>query len=118
MNGMDEVFERARDLADAAGKKTGEWVSLAKLKWEWNENERVLGETLKRIGCLVYKAARGGASAEEELNALLEEVDALRETSRELMQKMDDIRRTRHCRACGKNNPDDAEYCLACGRKL
>ncbi len=118
MTTMEEVICKAKELAETAGKKTGELVNLGKLKLEAAENERAISEKLEQIGSTVYEAHKNAASAEDALTPLFEEVDALKAKAAELNEKMDELRRTRHCDACGKNNPNDATFCQNCGKAL
>lgn len=118
MTTMEEVFCKAKELADTAGKKTGEWVNLGKLKLEAAENERAITAKLEQIGSIAYEAHKNNTDCAEALSPLFEEVSALEAKAAELAEKIDELRRTRHCDACGKNNPADAAYCQKCGKEL
>ena len=50
MTTVEEVISKAKDLADAAGKKTGELVSLTKLKMEAIDTQKALSAALEKIG--------------------------------------------------------------------
>ncbi len=118
MTTMEEVICKAKELAETAGKKTGELVNLGKLKLEAAETERAIGAKLEAIGGTVYEAHKNGVSADETLALLFEEVDELKAKAADLNEKIDDLRRTKHCNACGKNNPCEAVFCQNCGKTL
>lgn len=118
MTTMEEVICKAKELAGAAGKKTGELVNLGKLKVEAAENERAISAKLEMIGSIMYEAQKDGIAVEEKLAPLYEEVDVLKEKAAQLTAQMDELRHTRHCTACGKNNPNDAAFCQKCGKEL
>ena len=109
-------ISKAKDLADAAGKKTGELVSLTKLKMESIDTQKALSAALEKIGRTVYDAR--GAETQPELAELFATAEGLEARAAEIAAKIDELRRTKHCAACGKNNPADAAYCQACGEKL
>ncbi len=116
MTTVEEVISKAKDLADAAGKKTGELVSLTKLKMESIDTQKALSAALEKIGRSVYDAR--GAETQPELAELFATAEGLEARAAEIAAKIDELRRTKHCAACGKNNPADAAYCQACGEKL
>ncbi len=118
MTTVEEVILKAKDLADAAGKKTGDLVQLTKLKLEAAETEKAISLQLEKIGRLVYAAHKSGESVEEELAAPYAELEQLEQKAEEIADKMDVLRCTRHCTACGQNNAAGAVYCQNCGEKL
>ena len=102
-------------MADAAGKKTGELVNLTKLKFEASEVSRAVAAKMEKIGRVVYESHVSGEGCDETLSALFAEVAALEDKADALADKIDDLRRTKTCSACGKNNRSDAAYCQNCG---
>lgn len=118
MTTVEEVLYKAKELADAAGKKTGELVSLTKLKMEVATVQKEIAAELESIGRLVYEAHKNGTSAEEALPALFDAVDTLETKAVELTAEIERLQGMRHCTACGKNNAADAAFCQNCGGKL
>ena len=59
-----------------------------------------------------------GEEAQPELAELFATAEGLEARAAEIAAKIDELRRTKHCAACGKNNPAEAVYCQACGKKL
>lgn len=120
MTTVEEVLCKAKDLADAAGKKTGELVNLTKLRMEAAETQKAISDKLEAVGRVIYEAHKQeeGAAAPENLEALFTAINALEEKAAEITDKMDELRRTKHCSNCGKNNAADAAFCQGCGQKL
>lgn len=115
---VEEVLSKAKDLADAAGKKTGELVQLTKLKLEACETEKAISLQFENIGRQVYAARQSGESADEALEELYAVLEELEQKAADIVDKIEELRRTKHCAACGKYNAVDAVYCQSCGEKL
>lgn len=118
MTTMEEVICKAKDLAEAAGKKTGELVSLTKLKLELAETERAIAGVMEKIGRAIYATQKGEQMEDGVVEGYVAEADALQDKADDLAAQMDELRRTRHCCECGKNNPQEAAFCQNCGAKL
>ena len=118
MTTVEEVICKAKDFADAAGKKTGELVSLTKLKFEAAEVSRTITMKMEKIGRIVYESRQSGENCDATLEALFADVAELEEKADTLAEKIDDLRRTKTCVSCGKNNRSDAAFCQNCGEKL
>ena len=118
MTTMEEVLCKARDLADAAGKKTGDLVNLTKLKFEAAEVSRTISMKMEKIGRVMYESHTTGEECGETLETLFAEIAELEGKADALADKMDDLRRTKTCLSCGKNNRSDAAFCQNCGEKL
>ena len=118
MTTVEDVINKAKGLADAAGKKTEELVSLTKLKVESADTQKALSEQLEAVGRMVYAAYQRGEETREELLEPLQAIDALEQKAASILDKIDELRRTKHCSACGKNNAQDAAFCQNCGAKL
>lgn len=118
MTTVEDVINKAKGLADAAGKKTEELVSLTKLKIESADTQKAISEQLEAIGRAVYAAYQRGEETREDLVESFRTLDALEEKAASILDKMDELRRTKRCSACGKNNAQDAVFCQNCGEKL
>ena len=118
MTTVEEVILKAKDLADAAGKKTGDLVQLGKLKLEASETERAISLQLEKIGRLVYAAHKSGESVEQQLGEPYAALEQLAQKLAQINDAMDELRCTKHCNACGQNNAANAAYCQNCGEKL
>ena len=118
MKTIEEMICKAKDFADAAGKKPGALVDLTKLKFEAAEVSRTIAMKMEKIGRIVYQAHLNGEDCNAALEALFADVTELEEKAEALADKIDDLRRTKTCASCRKNNRFDAVFCQNCGEKL
>ncbi len=118
MTTVEEILCKAKDIADAAGKKTGELMSLTKLKFEAAETARTIELKMEKIGRIVYESHISGENCDAALETLFVDVAALEEKADDLADRIAELRRTKTCASCGKNNRADAAFCQNCGEKL
>lgn len=118
MTTVEEILCKAKDIADAAGKKTGELVSFTKLKLEAAETARTIELKMEKIGRIVYESHISGEDCSAALEALFADVTELEEKADDLAEKIAELRRSKPCASCGKNNRSDAAFCQNCGEKL
>ncbi len=116
---VEEMFNRAKEFVDAAGRKAGDLTDMAKMKLKLSENERGIEATLTALGRVLYDSRRSGeAMPEDTVAELIQQVDELEAANEELQAAMDNARGRRTCRECGNANPETAAYCNKCGKPL
>ena len=114
----EDIILKARDLADAAGRKMCDAADLTKQKLKIAENERAIRVALEALGGMVYDSRKEGVEMNEELTTeLIVQVDELTAANEQLMAEMDNRRGCKTCQ-CGTTNPEGSAYCNACGKKL
>jgi len=118
MTTFEEILCKAKDIADAAGKKTEELVSLTKLKMEMAETSRTIELKMEKIGRIVYESHVSGDDCSATLEALFADVAELEEKADDLADKIAELRRAKVCVSCGRHNRNDAAFCQNCGEKL
>lgn len=72
---LDDLMEKAKELADAAGKKTGELYELSKYKYECIRLSNELKKLYEKLGSTVYKQVKTGGSDNEEIDIITAEID-------------------------------------------
>ena len=118
MTTWEEVVCKAKELADAAGRKAVDVVDIAKQKMKIAENDRAIRVTLEAMGGMLYESRKEGVEMNEELLAeLIAQVDDLTAANEQLQAEMDNRRGCKTC-VCGATNPEGAAYCNACGKEL
>ena len=114
----EDIVCKAKDLADAAGRKATDVADLAKQKIKIAENERAIRDTLEALGGILYESRKDGVEINEDLVAeLVAQIDELTAANERLQAEMDHRRGYKTC-DCGCKNPEGAVYCNACGKEL
>ena len=114
----EDIVLKARDLADAAGRKVNDVTEIAVQKLEIADNERAIRLAIEALGGMLYDSRKEKAELNEELVAeLIAQVDELTAANERLQAEIDNRRGCKTC-ACGCKNPESAGFCNACGKKL
>ena len=114
----EDLILKARDLADAAGRKVGDAADLTKQKIQIAENERGIRLSIEALGGLLYDSRKEGVDFNEELVAeLISQVDELTAANERLQAEIDNRRGCKTC-ACGCKNPEGSVFCNVCGKEL
>ncbi len=114
----EDIVLKARDLADAAGRKMNDVTESAVQKLEIADNERAIRLAIEALGGMLYDSRKEKAELNEELVAeLIAQVDELTAANERLQAEIDNRRGCKTC-ACGCKNPESSAFCNACGTKL
>ena len=118
MTTFDEFLYKAKTVAQAAGKKTEEWVEVAKLKCEVVSLQKEQSTTFEGMGRLWYDAQKSGKDVGEMLRECAAHIDELEvriaDVQDRILQHKDAVR----CKACNEANPIDSVYCRKCGANI
>lgn len=118
MGMFEDVFEKAKNVADMAGKKTGELVEISKLRINAADVQTKIDKEFQELGTLVYTASKEHSDCTESVHERAVAIDALFAELAELNEKISELRRMKKCPECQYANPEDANFCLNCGAKL
>lgn len=118
MNKFDELFNKAKAVANAAGKKTGEMVEVSKLKLQVVQLNSDVDKIYKRIGELTYIQSRNNTDAKREIETAMAEIDKMYQEIEALNIKINDAQQMIKCQNCGAANSVDAIFCSRCGKSL
>jgi len=114
----EDIVLKAKDLADAAGRKVCDAADLTKQKLKIAENERGIRLALEALGGMLYDWGKENADLNEELVVeLIAQVDELTAENERLQAEMDNRRGCKTCE-CGCKNPEGSAFCNACGKAL
>ncbi len=115
---MEEILNKARDVAAGAERKTTELVGKTKIKMEISSIQKQLAAVFEGIGRLEFDAASSG----EDITVLKAEAfETVRELQKELEKQYDrwyDMNGAVRCGACDAVNEGDAAFCKKCGKTL
>ena len=118
MTNFDEVWDKTKTAAQIAGKKTGEMVTLAKLKLKIAEAEHKISGLMEQIGRLTVEGAESGISRDAEIAELMKKVNTQKTKIAQLQSDIDEMRRQNRCAKCGAAGEESAVYCDRCGAKM
>lgn len=118
MGMFDDLCGKAKDVADAAGKKTGEIVELTKYKMKASQLHSDIRAAHEKLGSAVYSMVKADYENPELINSMAEEIDELMAKLKEIEDKISELKRVVKCPCCGANNAQDSSYCSQCGCKL
>ena len=114
----EDIVLKARDLADAAGRKVNDVTEIAVQKLEIADNERAIRLAIEALGGMLYDSRKEKAELNEELVAeLIAQVDELTAANERWQAEIDNRRGCKTC-ACGCKNPENSAFCNACGKRL
>jgi uncharacterized coiled-coil DUF342 family protein len=115
---FEDAVIKAKVAADYAGKKTGEFVEISKLRISASETERKIGDEYRELGKMVYKASKEHTDCTEYVQEKATAIDALYAEFTEINNKINDLRNVKKCPQCFYINQQEAEFCMKCGIKL
>ena len=115
---IDDFLGKARDVADAAGKKTSELVDKTKIRMEISSLQKQLGATFEGLGRLVYDSEESGEDISDLKQGAFEAIRDLQAQIEELQDKLHEYNHAVRCKTCGVMNDSDSLFCKKCGEKL
>lgn len=118
MASFEEVLYKAKEMAEAAGKKTADFVEVTRLKMNAAEIEKDIAATFEGLGRLIYD----GRKDEQDVSSMVDEcilkVDELQARLDEVRNKIYEYQKVVRCQKCGTVNTDDSAYCKRCGARI
>lgn len=119
MAGMfDDIILKARDLADAASKKTGELYEISKFKYECIRLNGEVKKLYEQLGSSVYYMIKEKYENNELVESLAEEIDERLARLKEINKIISEMKDVIECPICGSKNSVENIYCAKCGSKL
>lgn len=118
MGKFDELLYKAKCVANAAGKKTGEMVEISKMKLQVVQFNSDIDKIYKKIGELIYAGSKNSIDVQAEVKVEMAEIDSVLEQIADLNVKISEAQSTVKCDNCGATNSTDSIFCSRCGRSL
>jgi len=115
---LDDFLYKARNVADAAGKKTGEAVNISKLKYQIKQTQWDIEKAYAKLGAFVYESRKSDEDFSDLINLSTGEIDLLCEKLDNLEQQVLNCKKVVKCSSCGKENDLPNAYCARCGSSL
>ena len=117
MSIWDDIAKGMSDAASFTVKKTGEFTSLAKMKYALHSEESKLSECYEEIGKLYYAYQREGTDYVSEIAALIAEADLIKATVTEMKEEIAKLQNNSICSGCGAKIDSGMAFCPVCGAK-
>lgn len=115
---IEDIFGKAKKVANAAGKKTGEIVEISKLKLSAMQINTDIKALYQKLGGAVYSMKKANYENPELLDSLTEEIDEKRTELKAVNDQIAVLQKAKECPCCQTKNPKEAYYCQKCGSKL
>ena len=116
---LDNIFEKARDIFEAAYRKTENVVTNQKQKFDIHSLELKLNKNYEVLGKAYFGLLKKGEEVNpDSLKPIIDEITqltyAIDLAKEELMKNQNKSR----CKKCGQFIDDNATYCNKCGEKV
>ena len=118
MSILDDVISTTKSVAATAGRKTDEAVKFSKLRIKKAQIKGDIKVKFEKLGALVYQAEKSGEKDNDELTALISELDASHAELEETNALINELRNEVACPNCGAATDKDNSFCPKCGTKL
>ncbi len=122
MSDFDTFFhkakDKAKDVADVAGKKTNELVNLSKLKLQEMQIGRKIRSLYEQLGRATYQLHKNSFENEELISSLEDEIAEQLDAQAVVDDKLCDMKNQVSCPCCHAKNSKNAVYCSSCGNQL
>ena len=115
---FDDFVLKAKDIADAASKKTGEICEISRYKCECIKLNGEVKKLYEQLGSSVYSMVKNGYDNDELVESLTEEIDEHLARLREINDRIAGMKSITVCPVCGSKNSVENTYCVRCGTKL
>ena len=117
MADINEILDKAKDLAQTAGEKSQEIYHISKLKFEITQLKMKVDKNYASIGKKVYESKK----EEKELpdfSAQIEGIDLLKADIEEKRDLISTLKNAVRCPSCGADVSEDDPFCPKCGSQI
>ena len=115
---LDNLMNKAKELADSVGKATGELVDDSRLKIQEIKLSSELKDAYERLGSVVYDSIKTGTQNQALVDLVVSEIDTIQKDLETLKGKSAPASTEKYCPQCGATNSRESVYCSKCGAPL
>lgn len=112
---VDEFVFMAKNAADVASKKTGEYVETGKMKIQVKQSEWDLEKAYAKLGAIFYESKRSSEDFSGAITLAINEIDDLKEKIVHIEETLRAYRKVKKCTKCGQECEMTASFCVHCG---
>lgn len=118
MAAFEDVLSCAKSVAQAAGRKTEEFVELTKVRVQIGDQRREIAAIFEGLGRLVYDSRHTDESMDELIDTCVAELEERLAVLERLEERVMATKHAVRCPYCGGVNASDAVFCNQCGEKI
>ncbi len=118
MSRFDDFLAKAKDGFDVAAKKTGEVITVQKLKLSISSIKGEIDKKYESIGRMYADTVKNNNDYTDAINSLIEEIDEKQEEIKALEKEIGEVTNKSICGSCGFKNPSESAFCSKCGSPL
>ncbi len=114
---LDNLMNKAKELADSVGKVTGELVDDSRLKLQEMKLSSELKDAYERLGSVTYDSIKTGTQNQALVDLVVSEIDTIQKSLETLKTRAPETWE-KYCPQCGTTNGKEAVFCSKCGAPL
>ena len=115
---LEDVVVNAKSAVNVVGKTAGKIVDISKLRISAGELNSEISKRYESLGRMVYDAQKTDNDATDLIKECVSAIDDLYEQLDAVNEQISAMRNRTICKGCGAENPQSANYCSKCGKKL
>lgn len=113
---FEDAIVKAKDVFDVAAKKTGEVVSVQKLKIKKSQVNSLLNKDFETLGRVYFE--QNSQTQDDKYKLIIDSIKEKLDEISEIEQQIDEQNKIKVCDKCGCKNPEDSVFCNKCGTQL
>lgn len=119
MDFMDDLKDRATDVASITSKKVAEIYASTKLKLTISERKTQIRSLYCELGEMVYKTARGeGDDEKDNIEDKIAEISLAMEVLEEMQKSDMKAKNLKLCPYCNEKIEEKSKFCSNCGQEM
>ena len=115
---IDNIIDKAKEIAIKTGKKGEQLAALTKLKYKQSTLNSELRKAYEKLGSSVYGMVKADYENSELVAEMVEDIDIIKAKIDAVADQIADLQNIIICDACGAKNGSENLYCSLCGTKI
>ncbi len=115
---FDNAFEKAKSAIETAYKKTGEIVSVEKLKFNISSLKSKREKLYANLGKSFYDSVPDANLLDSEKKEIFDKITEMSDKINDLYDEINYVKSKRVCPHCGSPIDENAVFCSKCGEKV
>ena len=115
---LEDAAVKAKEVLDAAGKKTNDIITVQKLRYKLSTLNTQMNRDYELLGRLQYDLIKNGEAVD---TLILEQIGKIDKSKLEIAEVKSQIAEQKGraiCPACRAVQDEEAVFCSRCGKKL